>query len=93
MQNGTKLEEWSGQIFDIIHSLSLYMLVQGSHSIATFAAHALRDSIIATYNYIRCTYNTHIQYRRSFPYRADRSARMEKIAYIVCTCKSNNYYY
>ena len=34
---------------DIIHSLSLYiMLVQGSHSIAMFAAHTLRD-LIATY--------------------------------------------
>ena len=29
---------------DIIHSLSRYMLLQGSHSIAMFAAHALRES-------------------------------------------------
>ena len=64
MQNGTKLEEFNYQagfaIFtfnlDIIYSLSLYVLLQGSHSIAMFATHvhALRECnniiiIIATY--------------------------------------------
>ena len=52
------------------------MLVQGSHSIAMFAVHALRES--NSHAYIRCTYNTRIQYRRPFPYRADRSARYGK---------------
>ena len=48
------------------------MLVQGSHSIAMFAAHALRES--NSHVHIRCKYNTRIQYRRPFPYLADRSA-------------------
>ena len=37
--------------FDIIHSLSLYMLVQGSHSIAMFAAYALHESNSHVYIY------------------------------------------
>ena len=37
---------------DIIHSLSLYMLVQGSHSTAMFATHALRES--NSHVYISC---------------------------------------
>ena len=49
------------------------MLVQGSHSTAMFAAHALRES--NSHVYIRCT---RIQYRRPFPYRADPSARYGK---------------
>ena len=51
------------------------MLVQGSHSIAMFAAHALRES--NSHVHIQCTC-THIQYRRPLPYRADRSARYGK---------------
>ena len=75
MQNEIKLDDQARFLiftfnFDIIHNLSLYMLVQRSHSIAMFAAHALGES--NSHVYIRCTYNTRIQYRRPFPYRADQ---------------------
>ena len=54
MQNGTKLEESLDWIliftfnFNIIHSLSLLCFLQGSHSIAMFAAHSLVN-VITTY--------------------------------------------
>ena len=43
-----------------------------------FAAHVLRES--NNHAHIRCTnkHNTHIQYRRPLPYRADRSAQYGK---------------
>ena len=67
------------------------MLVQGSHSIAMFAAHALRESNSHVY-YIRCTYNNIIRAYNIddlFHIRSDPPG-MVKIVYIVCTGMRNN---
>ena len=53
---------------------------------------ALYMNLVATYVYIRCTYNTCIQYSYRRPFHTGRidPLGMVKIVYIVCTCMLNN---
>ena len=67
------------------------MLVQCIHSIAMFAAYALRDQIYMHIAGVRIIGAYNID--DLFHTRRIDPPGMEKVVFIVCTCKLNNNYY